>query len=475
LRVCGAGVLLALFLVIVAGAPAVAAESRPNVLIILADDLNGRDLGFTGNPDVQTPHIDRLAREGVWLKGMFTASPTCSPARHALYTGLYPIRSGAYPNLTRVDPGTKSLFTYLNAAGYRVGLQAKSHVHPPESFPFELISDDADDIQAFTSYIRRDEKRPWLVVFASNDPHSPWDRGPRDRYDPARLTIPPWLHDNATTREFLADYYAEVSKLDEQVGQLLQALDRSGEREKTLVVFLSEQGSSFPYGGKWSLYDNGIHAAAFARWPGKIQADSATNALMQYVDVTPTILELAGVDPESLDTGVAGGPDGGTGFDGRSFLPVLLGRRDHHRDHVFAQATTVGIKGYKNPYPIRAVRDRRYKLIRNLAPENEFSIDGIHKRRVYESWQRDAENSAALAARVRFLSWRPAEEFYDLEMDPFEMHNLAGNQEYHEKKAGLGAELDRWMEQQGDEGLATEMKSRSRRRRHAPPASEASP
>jgi N-sulfoglucosamine sulfohydrolase len=115
------------------GAPTSA--ERPNFLLLIADDLNWRDLGCTGSPDVQSPHIDRLASEGMALRGMFASATTCSPARHALYTGLYPVRSGAYPNHTMVDEATRSLFTHLRAMGYRVGLQAKQHVHPAFASP----------------------------------------------------------------------------------------------------------------------------------------------------------------------------------------------------------------------------------------------------------------------------------------------------------------------------------------------------
>src|SRR5688572_18580346 len=243
---------------------------RPNFLLIIADDLNWRDLGCTGSPDVKTPNIDRLARESMTLRAMFTPSPTCSPLRHALYTGLFPIRSGAYPNHTMVDPSTRSIFTYLKTLGYRVGLQAKSHVSPPVSFPYEAISPDADDVPAFAKFISRDPTQPWLAVFASHDPHSAWTRGPKNLYDRAKITVPSYLHDNATTRKNLANYFAEITQLDTQVGACLKAVDESGQRDNTLVLFLSEQGSSFPYGGKWSLYDNGIRAAAFARLPGRI-------------------------------------------------------------------------------------------------------------------------------------------------------------------------------------------------------------
>lgn len=437
------------------------ADARPNLLLIIADDANWRDFGFTGNKEIQTPHLDKLATEGVQLTGMFTPATTCSPSRHALYTGLYPVRSGAFPNHTRAYDGTRSMFTQLKELGYRVGLQAKEHVAPAASFPFEHITRDQDDFAATQSYITRKKAEPWLLVYASHDPHGPWDRGPKDQYDPARLTVPPYLHDNAVTRQQLAAYYAELTSLDSQVGRLMELLDETGQRENTLVLFVSEQGSSFPYGGKWSVYDNGIHTAAIARWPGHIKPGSRSSALMQYVDVPPTFFAAAGGDPATVDTGC---PDanGNRGFDGQSFLGVLTGEKQTLRDYVFAQHTTVGINGYKEPYPMRAVRDGRYKYIRNLAPQNTYEIGGIHKGEPITSWKADARTDAALAARVDWLYHRPGEELYDLDADEYELKNLASDPQYAEIKARLSQQLDAWMLQQGDKGLETEIQAPSR-------------
>ena len=452
--------------IVFAGTISAAEAPRPNFLIIIADDLTWSDLGCAGNPDVKTPNIDRLAQEGMTLRGMFTPAPTCSPLRHALYTGLYPIRSGEYPNHTMVDPTTRSIFTYLKDFGYRVGLQAKTHVQPASSFPFDYISANADDSAAFANFITRDKTHPWLAVFASHDPHGPWTRGPKELYDPAKLTVPPYLHDNETTRQMLAAYYAEISQLDVQVGACLKAVDDSGQRDNTLVFFFSEQGSSFPYGGKWSLYDTGIRVSAFARWPGRIKASSASDALMQYVDVAPTLVAAAGGDEAAIDTGC---PDanGKRGFDGRSFLGVLRGELNGLRDYVFAQHTTVGINGYKEPYPIRAARDTRYKLIRNLTPENTFSIGGIHQGEPITSWQADAKANATLAARVEWLFRRPAEELYDIQVDPLEMNNLAADPRFAQIKSRLASELDAWMAQQNDRGMETELKALTRQSRNA--------
>ncbi len=437
-----------------------APSSRPNFLLIIADDLCWRDLGFTGNREVRTPNIDRLRSEGMYLQAMFTPATTCSPSRHALYTGLYCVRAGAYPNHTRAYDGTKSMFIHLKERGYRVALQNKTHVGPPATFPYEHIAG-ADDLTPAKAFLTRDKTQPWLFVFASNDPHGPWTRGPQDLYDPAKLTVPPYLHDNAITREQLAAYYAEIAKLDEQVGALMTLLDETQQTRNTMVIFISEQGSSFPYGGKWSVYDNGIRVATVVRWPGRVKPGSSSDALVQYVDVPPTFLAAAGVNPAQIDTGC---PDakGNRGFDGRSFLDVLLGKSDRLRDYVFSQHTTVGIIGYQEPYPMRAVRDTRYKLIRNLAPQNTYSIGGIHKGEPITSWQADAAQDPKLAARIDWLFHRPAEELYDLETDPYEMKSLAEEPKYAQIEVRLGRQLDAWMAQQGDKGMETELKATSR-------------
>jgi len=436
------------------------ASDRPNFLIVVADDLCWRDLGYQGHPDVKTPNIDKLATESMRLEGMFNPAATCSPTRHALYTGLYPIRSGAFPNHTRIYDGTKSLFGDLKEMGYRVALQNKEHVGPNGSFPYEHIVG-ADDLTVTEEFLRRDGKQPWMLSYCSNDPHSPWNRGIKNQYDPSKISVPSYMHDNQQTRDALAMYFAEIGKLDEQVGALMALLTKNDQEKNTVVLFVSEQGCSLPYGGKWSLYDTGVRASTLMRWPGVITPGSQSNALLQYVDVPPTFIEIAGGDPTKLDTDC---PDanGNRTMDGRSFLSIVNGKSNNLRNYVFAQHTTVGVNGFKDPYPSRMVRDDRYKLIRNLAPDNVFTIGGIHKGQPIESWQEDAKSDPALAARVEWLFRRPGEELYDLESDPFELKNLATNVKFDSIKSKLQKELNTWMQQQGDKGLETEMLAPSR-------------
>jgi N-sulfoglucosamine sulfohydrolase len=135
--------------------------------------------------------------------------------------------------------------------------------------------------------------------------------------------VPPYLHDNGTTRGLLAAYYAEITQFDTQVGNLLKLLDDSGQADNTLVMFLSEQGSSFPYGGKWSVYDNGIRVSTLVRWPGKVKPGTQ-RCLDSIRRRRPDVSRRRRLDPSTVDVGC---PDahGKTGFDGRSFLDVLTG------------------------------------------------------------------------------------------------------------------------------------------------------
>lgn len=452
-----------LVLAFVFSASALSAAEKPNFLLIIADDLCWRDIGCMGSPDAKTPNIDKLAATGMTLNGMFTPAPTCSPTRHALYTGLYPIRSGAYPNHTMVDRTTKSVFHYLKDLGYDVALHGKEHVQPKVSFPYEYLTNEANGgVTKASQYIADHQSgQPWFLVVASNEPHSPWTLGPK--YDAEKITVPPYMHDNKTTRQQLAKYFAEISDLDRQVGELMTTLEETKQAENTLVMFVSEQGCSLPYGGKWSLYDTGIRIATFVRWPGKIEAGSSNSALMQYVDLAPTLVNLAGGDASTINTGCKDSTNK-TGFDGQDFQEVLFGKTKTFRDYVFSQNTTVGVIGYQQPYPMRSVRDARYKLIRNLASANRFEINGIHKGEPLASWKVDAaaNNDAKLAARIEWLYKRPAVELYDLEADEFERTNLAGDAKYAQIEKRLSQQLDGWMKQQGDDGLATELKAKSR-------------
>jgi len=442
-----------------AGAPwsvAAGGRQRPNVVLMLADDMSWCDAGCYGNPDVRTPNLDTLAGEGLRFTRAFTATAMCAPTRQQLYTGVFPIRNGAYPNHSVVFDGTRSMVHHLRELGYRVGHRVgKTHFGPPESFPF-------DAVENLAGYFSAPE--PFCLVVASVHPHLPWPEA--HDYDPERLTLPPHFVDTPETREALSRYYEDVGNFDTELGGVLDTLEASGQAGNTLVIATSEQGAAFPM-GKWSCHDYGLRTQFVARWPRVIPPGTTTDAMIQYVDVVPTLVALAGGDPETLDSGLPGGTDGGRGVDGRSFLPVLLGETDRHNEVVFGAHTNEGIRNGA-PYPIRSARDGRYKYIRNLRHEATFqnNITEVDVGGYWASWVRAAETDPHAARRIAAYTQRPAEELYDVLRDPYELENLAAEPSLTDVKARLGGLLDAWMAQQGDLGMETELAAPSRQPRN---------
>lgn len=423
------------------------AAEKPNFLFIIGDDCTREDIGTYGG-QAFTPNIDRLASEGMLFTNSFEAAPMCSPTRHNVYTGLYPVRSGAYPNHTFVKDGTKSVVQYLKPLGYRVALSGKRHISPQEVFAFEYSGTNNPDMEAIDEFMGecKASDTPFCLFACSNEPHSPWDKGDASQYDAAKLKLPPTWVDTPETRANYAKYLAEITYLDSQVGECMALLDKHGLADNTLFIFTSEQGSSFPF-AKWTCYDAGLRNGLVARWPAKVAPGTVSDAMIEYVDVLPTYLDAAGAEiPEVLE--------------GKSYLPVLLGEKDTHKEYVYGIHTTRGIINGSEQYGIRSVRDGRYHYIRNLTPEvtftNAVTKDGDN---MWGSWVEKAKTDPHAAARVNAYQQRPAEELYDTEADFFEMTNLADDPAYAEIKQRLSKKLDEWMEWQGDEGVQTELEA----------------
>lgn len=429
-----------------------AATPLPNLLLILADDCTYRDLEVYGG-QAKTPHLNKLAAEGMKFSNCFQAAPMCSPTRHCLYTGLYPVKSGAYPNHTRAYDWVKSIASYLQGLGYVTHLSGKTHIGPASVFPFDYSKrkgDNNPDPEMLKAVIQSGEssRAPFLFIAASNEPHEPYTKGDATVYPPEKLSLPPVLVDTLETRTAFSKYLAEVTYFDSQVGELVGLIDAAGLSENTLVMVLSEQGNSFPF-AKWTCYDAGLQSACVVRWPAQVAAGRVSEALVEYVDVVPTFLEAAGMErPEVLD--------------GRSFLPVLRGEAAQHKTHVFGLQTTRGINSGSDHFGIRSVRDARYRYVRNFSPEMRFQ-NAATQDAVFLSWQRKAQEGDADAQRlVKDYQYRPAEELYDCLADPWNRVNLIQSEELASVRDELSRQLEAWMQQQGDEGQATEMKALER-------------
>lgn len=188
-------------------------------------------------------------------------------------------------------------------------------------------------------------------------------------------------------REAMARYYAEISYMDDQMGKVLHHLDETGQAENTIVIFLTEQGSNFPH-CKWTCYGTGVRSIGLIRWPGIVPGELRSNALIQYVDILPTVIEAAGGNPENYD------------FDGKSFLPLLQEHISSHNKYAFSQQTSRGIYNGPEAYGIRTVRSNDYRLIWNLNWENEFSNTVTTGFGSYKSWEKKQKKVILLLENV---------------------------------------------------------------------------
>ena len=421
------------------------AARQPNILIVIADDLNKDSVGVYGNKDVKTPNIDRLASQGMRFNLAYTSTAMCAPTRQQMYTGLYPVRSGAYPNHSKVKPGTKSLVHYLKALGYRVGLSGKRHFGPPSSFPFEQVSRKVD-AKAIREFVARDEKQPFCLLVTSNSPHVPWSAGDASQYDPGKLTIPPYWVDTPEMRESLTRYYAEITDLDREVGECMKILRETKQEDNTAMIFTTEQGAQYP-GCKWTCYENGLNVGFIVRWPDQVKPGSVSDAMIHYVDVAPTLVEMAG--GEAIK-----------GLDGRTFLGVLRGKTKRHNSVTYGVHTQMNAIGSPpTGYAVRSIRAGKWKYIMNLNHKVTFknALTQNNKENYWASWVRTAKTDPKAARLVKRYLNRPAEELYDLSKDPHELNNLAGREKQAKVKARLKQQLQDWMTSQGDLGQATEM------------------
>ncbi len=453
-----------------------AVAAPPNFLVIMADDCTHNDLPLYGGRNAKTPNIDSLAAQGLTFNRAYLSEAMCQPCRAELYSGQFPLRNGCAWNHSASRPGVKSMPQHLRPLGYRVGLAGKVHVKPDKAFPFEKVGGfdpncvrdptRAHDLAAVNEFLSRD-KQPFCLVVALVEPHVPWVMGDPSQYPPGKIQLPPNIADTPRTRADFGKYLAEITYMDGQVGELLEALDKSGKADDTLVLFTSEQGSQFP-GCKWTNWDTGVHTALVARWPGRVAAGKRTDAIVQYADVLPTFIDAAGGGPSAAD------------FDGRSFLPALKGETESHREFAFGLHNNVP-EGPR--YPIRTVTDGEWRYIRNLLPEEMYiekhlmgvQGDGRLNNPYWSTWVFHSWNRPAIYNLVKRYTRRPAEQLYHTSEDAFEMSNLADDPKHAAVKKRLRAKLEAWMNSQGDPGAPQDtdeaiQAARKGRHLYTPPA-----
>ena len=427
--------------------------SKPNIVLFVADDLGWQDIGPYGNEVVQTPHLDRFASESLLFTRAFAASATCAPSRSSIFTGLMPFKHGAHGNHSGVRTNAKSFVQHLQPLGYTVAIAGKLHVGPAEVFGFERVSKtnvpepgfenrpglnydlNMEQVEKWLS--GRQDDKPFFLVVADHSPHVVWPE--RSRYDPDVIDVPSAHIDTEDTRRARARYYEDITKMDSNVGRLLKSLETNQLNENTIVIFTADQGPQWPF-AKWSLYENGIHVPLMIRLPGELKGGNVTDAMVSQVDLLPTLVEIAGGEhPANID--------------GESFLHVLNDPAKTHREMVFATHTGDGMM---NRSPARMLRTGKYKYIYNLAPENVYhthidkATDHDGGREYWQSWVDKAKIDEHAASVLQRYHHRPAEELYDLQNDPEEINNLAGESAYAAMIAGFRKTLTAWRQGQGD-------------------------
>ncbi len=416
-----------------------ALAARPDFVVFISDDHGQLDSTPYGARDVRTPNMQRLADAGMTFTHAFIASPSCAPSRAAMLTGRMPARNGAEDNHTFKRDDVTSLPDALRKLGYQTAAFGKvAHGKKDGTrHGFDVIEErhDAAIVEKFLS--QRDASKPLCLFVGTHEPHVPWDK--LEGYEPAKVTLPPKFVDTPETREFRARYYTDVTTADAQLGAVMALAGKYLVPANTLLLYTTDHGGQWPF-GKWNLYDAGTRVPFLAAWPGVIKAGARSDAMIQWTDLLPTLIDAAGGKvPDEID--------------GRSFLPVLRAEISAHRDVIF---TTHSGDGDMNVYPIRAIRTHEWKLIINLHPEFAHSthIDKSPNVRsglpYWTSWHERARTDPEAAAIVRRYHERPAVELYDLRMDPDELHNLAADATQASLVLKLRAQLEAWMRAQGD-------------------------
>ncbi len=428
-----------------------AADKKPHIVVYLSDDHSMFDSSLYGEPSMPTPEMEKMAAQGIHLTHTFVASPSCGPSRASLMTGLMPARNGAEGNHVQPKKGFKSLIHNIKAAGYKTATFGKvAHQKGKDTFGFDYVdrgkSHEEMKKGALTFINSQPKGQPLAIFIGTSNPHTPWPM--KNTVDPASLRIPPSFPDTKITRDHMAAYVQEVVDLDILLGDLrVMAKEKLG--DNVLFIHSSDHGANWPF-GKWTLYDYGLRVPFIATWPGHIKPGIKSDAMVNWVDLLPTVIDAAGGKAEP-------------NIDGKSFLPVLLGKTEDHRDIIYS--THSGDRMDKkdriiatNVYPSRAVRDREWKLIHNLNPEAAFTAwPDLYRKpgraKYWHEWARLMKTDAKAKAQLDRYFKRPEYELYHVANDKWELTNMANNPEQAPRLAKMKKQLVDWMISQGDQKL----------------------
>ena len=427
----------------------------------------GLQLGCYGDTVIQTPQLDAFSASGVQFDVAYVVQASCSPSRSAMFTGLYVHATGQY-GLTNASPFAlhpyledATIPNILKRAGFRTGIIGKLHVDPNASFQFDYRQTNANEARQVklvaeraSEFITQSGDQPFFLMVNYTDPHAYRARDPQtnqiigdwtflDRaegipetlVEPSEETVLPFQQiDFPEQRDRIASYYNEVKRLDTGVGLLLETLERHGHADNTLVIFIGDHGPPFNR-GKTTTYEGGLRVPFLVRWPG-VSRPMRSDAMVSTVDILPTILDATGATSD-------------VEMHGRSLRPVLENADAQWREFLVGEFHMHG----RPWFPRRAIRNARYKLIHNLLADSarpSRAIDGD----IGYSTSRD-ERYAGTDIRMAFDTFAEPPEFelYDLEQDPWEFLNLAGNPDHAEVEQRLKSALETWRQETDDPTL----------------------
>ena len=453
-------------------------DLEPNILWLVAEDLSPYLPSF-GDSTVTTPNLDRLAREGVRYSNVFSVSGVCAPSRSAIVTGMYPTSIGAHHMRTLSQqpaakekglinyevvppPNVKMVSQILRENGYYCTNNKK------EDYQFYKSVLAWDESSIFAHWRNRPKDSKFFSVFNFGVTHEsnlwdPWYRQfDLDPFPPDRnvgkwweqfsgiekplyvsenidLNIPPYLPENSTVRKDMLRMYSNIVEMDKKVGLIIDQLEEDGLLEKTIIVFYTDHGGPLPR-QKRLLYDSGIKVPMIIRYPNKVRAGEVDKRMISFVDFAPTLLSLVEIEP----------PDyyHGSPFEGifkskneRKYIHAAADRFDEYYDQ------------------IRAVRDKRYKYLRNYKPDKPYYLPLEYRQKMntmQELLHLEKEGELNESQLQWFRKSKPEEELFDTFNDPHELRNLANDTSLKEKLNELKNECDKWIHNTDDKGFMPE-------------------
>ena len=413
-----------------------AKPKRPNIVWIVAEDLSPT-LGCYGDPQAITPNLDKLASQSARFTRAFTHAPVCAPSRSGLITGMYPTAIGSHHMRSKLLKPPETFTAELRRAGYFVSWPGKT------DFNFDVPKGAFDSTADWRKKPPPEPFFAYVNLFVTHEsqiraPKAQYEKNtarlkPSERHDPAKVKVPPYYPDTPEVRHDIAEYYDNATAMDYQVGDILADLNRLKLSDNTIVFFFGDHGWGMPRGKRW-VYDSGIHVPLIVRWPGHIKPGSVREDLVSFIDFAPTVLSLAGAKiPERMQ--------------GRPFL----GDNAKERKYVFAARDRMDETFDR----IRCVRDKHFKYVRNFHPELPYAqhIEYMDLMPTMQVWRKLAkEGKLEGPQKLFFAKTKPKEELYDLEKDPYEIHNLAGSPDHQDKLKELRAALDKWLVETKDLG-----------------------